>query len=207
MLETGMKSYAIELLKAGVITCPLNPGTKHIDFVAMGYPSQEQIYKSKYWRKLAHQSLSFTLMVNGATESECRRWFSAAQAGNNIGVVCASDGLTVLDFDSEGSFWKFERRNTRLVKTTPVERTPSGYHVYVKLQSDVFCKSLYIRGKREGHVIGIGGFVTCAPSVLDDGRAYSWLPGQSILEMEPQRVAKLEVLGISQSRLGSLFHV
>ena len=170
----------------------------------MGFPSHDLIYKNKYWRKMAHQSLSYMLMVKGVAENDCNKWFSVATERSNIGVVCATDGLVILDFDSERSFKIFERRNTTLVKTTPVERTPQGYHVYVKIQSDVFCKSLYMRGKREGHVIGIGGFATCAPSVLDNGRAYAWLPGQSILELEPQRVDKLASLGVSQNSLSSL---
>ncbi len=153
---------------------------------------------------MAHQSLSYMLMVNGVTESDCRKWFSDAVSDGNIGVVCGTNGLVVLDFDSERSFEKFKRRNTSLVKATPVERTPSGYHVYLRVQTDVFCKSLYIRGRKQGHVIGIGGFVTCTPSVLHDGRAYAWLPGQSILELEPQRVDKLASLGVTQNRLSSL---
>jgi hypothetical protein len=110
----------------------------------------------------------------------------------------------VLDFDDEQMFKRFAHRHALLCASTPVEKTPNGYHVYLRSDVEVFCTSLYIDGRKGGHVSGVGGFVTCAPSVLADGRTYRWLPGQSFDEMQPIVVADLATLGISPTRWRSL---
>jgi len=206
-MQTEMRQYALSLLRRGIISCPVLPGMKYIDFAAMGCPPDNRINEEKQLRKLSHTSTAVFLSARGVGEKEVAEWFDAAGHRSNIGIVSGYENLVILDFDDDGSFRYFERQNTILVNSTPVEKTPNGYHVYVRSRKEVFCTILYIRGSKGGHISGIGGFATCAPSQLAEGPAYCWLPGRSILEIEPQTVEDLGDIGIFSHRLGVLARV
>jgi hypothetical protein len=203
-METNLQEYALTLLRSGVICCPVLPGSKFIDFVAMGWPAESQPNAVKTRRKMAHTATAFTLGMRGVNQAKVAEWFSQAGNQSNIGVVAGHNNLVVLDFDDERIFKRFAHRHAVLCASTPVEKTPNGYHVYLRSDVEVFCTSLYIDGRKGGHVSGVGGFVTCAPSVLSDGRTYRWLPGQSFSEVQPMSISDLAALGISTTRWRSL---
>jgi hypothetical protein len=195
-----MLQHALQLLEKGIVACPVLPGSKFIDFIAMGSLPGSRINDEKWRRKLAHTSTAFILSVRPTSAGEVDSWFSAAGVAANIGIVSGHGNLVVLDFDRESAFHTFRRVNPAVASSTPVERTPNGYHVYLRSPDVVFSTSLYVGLRKAGHVSGVGGFVTCAPSTLEGGGVYSWLPGQSILEVDPQSVDDLGTLGISSSR-------
>ncbi|MBZ9678121.1 bifunctional DNA primase/polymerase [Mesorhizobium sp. ES1-1] len=195
-----MLHLALRLLDKGIVACPVLPGSKFIDFTAMGGMPGAQINDEKWRRKLAHTSTAFIMSIRPTSPSDVEAWFSAAGDSANLGIVCGLGSLVVLDFDDDNAFDRFRRANPTLADRTPVEKTPNGYHVYLKVSGVVFSTSLYIGIRKGGHVSGVGGFVTCAPSTLEDGRAYRWLPGQSIFDVDPQPVDDLRQLGVSTSR-------
>lgn len=195
-----MLHLALRLLDRGIVACPVLPGSKFIDFTAMGGLPGARINDEKWRRKLAHTSTAFILSIRPTSPSDVEEWFSAAGDSANVGIVCGHDSLVVLDFDKNSAFDRFRRANPGLVDSTPVEKTPNGYHVYLRVSGVVFSTSLYVGMSKGGHVSGVGGFVTCAPSTLKDGRAYHWLPGQSILDVDPRHVDDLRQLGVSTSR-------
>ncbi len=201
MTHISTHDYALKLLARGFVSCPVLPGSKYIDFAALGFTADAAINDRKRRRKLGHTSIAFSLSFRPVRADEVSAWFRAAGDAANIGVVCGYNDLVVLDFDEDDAFDRFRKANPVLASTTPVEKTPNGYHVYLTGPADTFSTSLYLGLRKAGHVSGLGGFVTCAPSVLDTGRTYGWLPGQSLLEIEPKSVASLGELGISTNRL------
>jgi hypothetical protein len=203
-MHINLREYALTLLRNGAICCPVLPGSKFIDFVAMGWPADSQPNAVKTRRKMAHTATAVTLAMRGVDQARVAEWFNQAGNQSNIGLVAGHNNLVVLDFDDERLFKRFAHRHASLCASTPVEKTPNGYHVYLRSDVEVFCTALYIDGHKAGHISGVGGFVTCAPSVLSDGRTYRWLPGQSFGEMQPMPIGSLATLGVSTSRWRSL---
>jgi len=94
----------------------------------------------------------------------------------NIGLVCGkvSGDLAVLDFDEPDTYRAWAMKNRKFVTSTPVVRTGSGYHVYIKIP-DAGCANLYMGGKFMGHFKSENSYVVAPPSVHKTGVVYESL--------------------------------
>jgi hypothetical protein len=186
--------YARRLLETGLIPIPLCRNSKHIAFRAMGLPPYHVVAADKRLKDVAYQSLSFYLALEPPSEATVSGWF--ANHTGNIGIVGGSGGLVTLDFDSAADFHRWSRKYSSLAATTPVEKTPTGYHVYVRLPTPLPCTSLYFNRRKAGHLTGFGGYIACSPSILETGRGYGWLPYQSPFDVELAEVADLASISL-----------
>jgi len=150
--------------------------------------------RSKRLKELAFTSLLFGFVNDPPSERDIDGWFSSQ--GSNIGLVCGVDNLVVLDFDKPSLFERWRNKNQPLVARTPVGKSPSGYHVLLRHGLPIASSSLHLGLQRAGHIKALGGYVVCAPSELNSGKAYSWLPGQSPFEADPQEVRNLAEVGL-----------
>jgi len=186
--------HALRLRQRGVVPLPLREGGKHLDLSQMGYEPVHLSNKKKLLKELAFRGIAFHLSQRPPDQSTVEGWFSSEKV--NIGILGGFAELTILDFDRISSFERWRKRHTKLVATTPVERSPRGVHVYLRCSEPTVSASLYFGLGKIGHVKALGGYAVTAPSVLRDGGTYQWLPGQSLLDLEPQKVRSLASLGL-----------
>jgi hypothetical protein len=87
-----------------------------------------------------------------------------------IGIVTGSiSGIAVVDFDDKSLVTDDMLKE----QATPVVSTPRGYHYYFKYREGI-TNSAHIGGNKID-VRGEGGYVVAPPSILDDGRKYTWI--------------------------------
>ncbi len=196
MAIMNLRETALQLASAGYRPVPLFPGRKHLDLAAMGHEPWHLNPRSKHMKEVLFEGTLVSLAQLPHNTGETDRWFGNSHA--NIGIVTGCSNLTVLDFDHAAAFDWFSRSNPGLVRKTPLARSQSGWHVYLRSPHVLVTSSLYRRFSRIGHLKALGGYVVCPPSVLANGTAYDWQRGQSLLEMEPQMLPDLASLGISQ---------
>jgi len=99
-------------------------------------------------------------------------WFGGERRVN-LGIICGmvSGGLVVQDFESHDDFAKFYERPEKLVDETIVVSTPhGGVHVYFQTPRPVR-RAIRICEDHPIDLLGEGGYVVAAPSVVD-GKAY-----------------------------------
>jgi len=185
----------LALFDRGVICAPVRAGSKWPDYRAMDLAFDHLADSDRALSRLAFDSLAFWLSQNPPDREQLRRWF-CGHAGN-VGIVAGINGLVVLDLDNADYHDRVVREISRVSETFPVERTPHGFHLYLRCRKPQPCSSLYLGMRRIGHFSALGGFVTCSPSVLADGSSYSWLPGRSLLECDPVEIEGLEQLSLA----------
>ncbi|MCC2687912.1 MAG: bifunctional primase/polymerase [Rhizobiaceae bacterium] len=175
-----------KLFDRGVICVPVRSGSKYPDYEAMGLTFDKVVRGDRALSRLAFDSLAFCLSQHPPGREQLGRWFREHQG--NVGIVAGFNGLVVLDLDNAYYYDRVVDQISRISKTFPVERTPHGYHLYLRCSRPHPCSSLYLGGRRIGHFSALGGFVTCSPSVLADGSSYSWMPGRSLLDCDPVEI-------------------
>ncbi|MDX8439167.1 bifunctional DNA primase/polymerase [Mesorhizobium australafricanum] len=186
--------YAARLLKRGYICLPLRAGGKHLDLEAMGYKPLHLRTLRKGLKELAFTSIAFQLAQKPPVSNEIARWFR--DFPGNIGILGGYSDLMILDFDDEAGYRSWQGHNKEIASRTPLARTPSGFHVYIRTREPTVSSSLHFRMRRVGHVKALGGYVVSCPSVLKDGSSYSWVEGQSPFDVEPQVVDGLASLSL-----------
>ena len=127
------------------------------------------------------------------TEAVSRQWFkedSAQIMKYDLGILLY--GFFVIDFDKEDQYGAWAAEYPEL-ESAPAERTKKGMHVYF-----LRCPAVEAAGLYNGDMIdpathekasidrktvtktGTGGLLVCAPS-----KDKVWLPGRSLLELDP----------------------
>lgn len=121
-----------------------------------------------------------------ATKEEIKKWVSQ-WPGAMIGIVTGEiSGVFVVDCDSEAAYQKIQELLPDSFITC-IAKTPRGYHLYL----------IYPKGQVIGNAAGImpgvdvrgeGGYIIAPPSVNAEGKAYTWLTGLALGEVEPGTV-------------------
>lgn len=194
MVGEVLVEYALRLFERGLIPIPLVRNSKHVAFRAMGYLPYHVSKGDKRLKDIAYQSLSFHLALEPPSEAEITKWFSAHDG--NIGIVGGYRGLVSLDFDSDRGFERWSRHYPEVAMKTPVEKTPKGYHAYIRTETPVLSSSLYFKGRKTGHVKGLGGYIACGPSVVSSAPSYGWLPHRSPFDVELVMVPDLQAIAM-----------
>lgn len=113
--------------------------------------------------------------TRGMTEAgEAAMWF-LEHPGDNIGIVCGSSGLMVVDIDSE------EGERTAAQWDLPVTleaRTKRGRHLYFRARGETV-NSIKFAGL---DVKAGNGFVVAPPSARADGAVYEWVNDLAVAE-------------------------
>jgi hypothetical protein len=186
--------YALRLLDLGMVCLPLRKGGKHLDLSAMGYDPVHMRTMRKDIKELAFTGIAFHLAQRPPSRETLVQWFEGFDG--NIGILGGYADLLVLDFDHARGFERWRHGNEELVRSTPVAKSPGGFHVYLRAAQPIISSSLHHGLRRVGHAKSLGGYVVASPSKLDGGAAYSWLPGQSPFEQELGRVKDLEAISL-----------
>jgi hypothetical protein len=186
--------YALRLRRLGYVCVPLRPNGKHLDLAAMGYEPLHLQTMRKNLKEVLFTGIALSLSLKHPGHDEIAQWFAGCQG--NIGIVAGHENLVVLDFDRAADFDRWRRSREALASSTPVARTPHGFHLYLKVMQPTVTSSLYAGMRRIGHVKGLSGYVVISPSRLRDGSTYAWLPGQSPFECSPVEVPDLAALSL-----------
>lgn len=118
-----------------------------------------------------------------ATVEELKGWWKS-WPNANVGIVTgALSGVFVIDCDSEQAYQKIQDLLPDSFITC-IARTPRGYHIYL-----VYPKEGHI-GNATGIMPGVdvrgeGGYIIAPPSINGEGKAYAWMDGLSVDEVEP----------------------
>lgn len=184
----------MDLRRRGYVCVPLRRGGKHLDLAALGRKPIHLSFRNKRLKELAFTSVLYQLAQEPPDEHTLARWFRID--GCNLGLVCGVGGLAALDFDSPAIFQAWGDSNKALVTSTPICRTPKGYHVLLKCELPLISSSMHFGFRRAGHIKALGGYIACDPSTLYNGGAYRWLPGQSPATIDPQTVDSLADVGL-----------
>ncbi|RUW23871.1 DNA primase [Mesorhizobium sp. M4B.F.Ca.ET.215.01.1.1] len=191
-----LTDYAVRLLTQGYVCLPLRAGGKHLDLAAMGYEPLHLPSQRKDLKELAFCSISFQLSQKPPSADDVGRWFG--DFSGNVGLLAGLANLLILDFDDIAAYLSWRRRYDAVASRTPVARSPSGFHVYLRTREPMVSSSLYCGLRRIGHLKALGGYIVASPSVLRDGSSYSWLEGQSPFDVEPQLIESLASLSLRQ---------
>ena len=186
--------YALRLVDRGIICLPLREGAKHLDLEAMGYDPLHKRTMRKDLKELAFTGITFHLSQHPPTRADVSRWFDGFQG--NVGILGGYANLLILDFDNAENFDRWRRTKEELARSTPVARSPSGFHVFLRSTEPVVSSSLHLGLRRVGHAKSLGGYVVSSPSVLKMDTGYSWLPRQSPLDVEPCAVTNLAAVSL-----------
>ncbi len=192
---TDMHEVALRLWSAGFVPVPLLPGMKHLDLGAVGWQEHHRVTRQKALKNLLFAGLLVSLDQNAPKETDVAAWFS--KPGGNIGIAAGCGGLVVLDIDGQEGFERLKARHGALIASTPISRSPFGWHIYLHSATPMVSSSLHEGFRRIGHVKALGGYVVCPPSRTRAGGEYVWLDGQSAFEMAPQSLSGLDELGLS----------
>ena len=190
----AQSDYALRLLAKGYVCLPLRAGGKHLDLAAMGYDPVHLNSRRKDLKELAFRSIAFQLAQRPPASEDIERWFRAFSG--NVGIVGGASNLLILDFDDAAAYRAWQRIHEGIASRTPVARSPSGFHIYLRTHEPTVSSSLHFRMRRVGHIKALGGYIVASPSVLKDGSSYSWLDGQSPFDVEPQPVDNLDSLAL-----------
>ena len=146
--------HALRLLDRGMICLPLNEGAKHLDLQAMGYDPLHKRTMRKDLKELAFTGITFHLSQCPPSRATVSRWFDGFQG--NVGILGGHANLLVLDFDNPEGYGQWSRTKQDLIRSTPVARTPGGFHVYLRSAEPVISSSLHfgLRRDRTCKVIG-----------------------------------------------------
>lgn len=185
---------ALRLLQRGIVCLPLQEGGKHLDLAAMGYDPLHRRTMRKDLKELAFTGIAFHLSQRPPDKALIERWFRGLRG--NVGILGGFCGLLILDFDDAEAYRRWRALHEDLVRSTPVARTPAGFHVYLRSSEPIVSSSLHFGLRRVGHVKSLGGYVVGSPSRLEDGCAYNWLPGQTPFDLEPREVGGLASLSL-----------
>jgi len=178
----------------GILCIPVKEGSKYPDYKAMGLAFDKLIGEQKAISRLAFDSLAFWLSQQPPDREELTKWFRSHTG--NVGIVTGLNDLVVLDIDNPSYYDLIYSSLSKTNTAFPVERTPHGFHIYLRCGGERVCSSLYYHGIRIGHFSALGGFVTCSPSILADGSRYCWLPGRSLLDCQPIEIPNLGALNL-----------
>jgi len=190
-----LASDALRLRERSVLCVPLCKLGKHLDLCQMGYEPLHLRSRKKSLKELAFTGIAFHWTQCPPDAAMLRRWFTSAKS--NIGILGGYADLMILDFDQGHYFQEWRQRHASLVTSTPVTKTPKGFHVYLRYREPTVSSSLHFGLRRVGHVKALGGYVVAAPSRLKDGSTYRWLPGQSLFDLEPRTIDSLHSLELS----------
>jgi hypothetical protein len=194
MLPGELSEYAARLLEHGYICLPLRAGGKHLDLAAMEYDPLHLRTLRKDLKELAFTSTTFQLAQRPPGSGDIARWFRGF--AGNVGILGGFSDLMILDFDDEAGYRAWLADHKAIVNATPMARSPSGFHVYLRTREPTVSSSLHFGLRRVGHVKALGGYVVGPPSVLKDGSSYGWLENRSPLDIEPQVVDGLGSLSL-----------
>ncbi len=130
---------------------------------------------------------------------QIRAWWAGGYKTRNIGLACKPSGLVVVDLDVKNGIdgmgtWANIRANLGFADDTLTSQTPSGgKHLFFRANGAAI-------GSPQGVAPGIdikadgadnGGYVLLPPSVLADGKTYTWL--KSPLEHKPAEIPQVLV--------------
>jgi hypothetical protein len=114
------------------------------------------------------------------TQQEVAGWFNGHDT--NLAIICGdvSDGLVILDFDSQEVFERFRivaqsTLKQDILEFTRVSKTSRGYHVWLKVGEPVSNQkypSMDIKSN--------GGYIIAPPSVHPEGATYKLLNNEPI---------------------------
>jgi hypothetical protein len=189
-----MVDYALKLLSHGFLCVPLSRRGRHLDLETIGYAPLHLQTRQKKLKELCFNSVAFHLSQHPPPPETIKSWFNGFEG--NIGIIGGYMNLMILDFDKTSAFQRWQSENHNLVSSTPVAKSPHGFHVYLKTVKPTVSSSLHFGFHRAGHVKALGGYVLSPPSELKDGYTYKWLPGQSPFEVAPQTIESLQGLSL-----------
>jgi hypothetical protein len=189
-----MVDYALKLLSHGFLCVPLSKQGRHLDLKTIGYAPLHLQTRQKKLKELCFNSVAFHLAQHPPTPETVKSWFDGF--AGNIGIIGGYRNLMILDFDKPSVYQRWQRENHELVASTPVAKSPRGFHVYLKTAGPTISSSLHFGFQRAGHVKALGGYVLSSPSELKDGCTYQWLPKQSPFEVAPRTVESLQSLSL-----------
>jgi hypothetical protein len=191
---TDLVDHALRLAARGYVCVPLSKGGRHLDLPVMGFDPVHLRSCAKDLKELAFTSIAYRYAQQPPDAATIRQWFEGHSG--NIGILGGAGDLVILDFDRSDIFERWRATLSKLCASTPIERTPNGFHVFIRCPGARTSTSLHIGFRRAGHIKGLGGYAVTFPSTLADGARYGWLPKQSPFEIEPHPVADLGTLGI-----------
>ncbi len=194
MIPRNQLDYVLGLHERGLLCVPVVKGGRHLAFEAMGRQLCGLHKRNKSLRELAITGTLFGLAQQPPAAETLVRWFE--HHDGNIGIVGGYRDLLILDFDHPDLFEQVKRRNHTLFESTPIERTPNGYHVYLKSRTPCASSSLHYRWRRGGHIKALGGYVVAGPSKMDSGATYRWIDDQSPFDVSPQTIDSPDALSI-----------
>ncbi|WP_082953848.1 bifunctional DNA primase/polymerase [Mesorhizobium sp. AA23] len=194
MQAGALTDYTIRLFERGYICLPLRAGGKHLDLAAMEYDPLHLRTLRKDLKELAFTSITFQLAQKPPGRSDVARWFG--DFAGNVGILGGFGNLMILDFDDDAGYRAWRSGHKAIANGTPIAKSPSGFHVYLRTREPVISSSLHFGLRRVGHAKALGGYVVGCPSVLKDGSSYSWIEGQSPFDIEPQVVGNLDSLSL-----------
>jgi|GEM_PF-1765215 len=194
-MQSGvLTDYVMKLLERGYICLPLRAGGKHLDLAAMEYDPLHLRTLRKDLKELAFTAITFQLAQKPPGSGDIARWFRGF--AGNVGILGGFLNLMILDFDDAVGYRAWFADHKAIANATPIARTPSGFHVYLRTREPVVSSSLHFGLRRVGHVKALGGYVAGSPSVLKDGSSYSWVESRSPFDIEPQIVDSLDSLSL-----------
>ena len=146
-------------------------------------------YKGKYPPKDGEWEKYQTELI---TEEQLQEWFGPHVPYSNISAITgpASDGLTVLDFDSKDVYERWRKNDLDLPSELPTSRSGRGYHVFLRSSLTKDDTTSYA----EVH-IKAGGLVSLPPSMHKSGVRYEW-----IIPL-PEKVSDLPLLNPYEMKL------
>ncbi|RUU61105.1 bifunctional DNA primase/polymerase [Mesorhizobium sp. M2C.T.Ca.TU.009.01.2.1] len=189
-----LTDYALRLRERGYICLPLRAGGKHLDLAAMEYDPLHLQTLRKDLKELAFNSITFQLAQKPPDGSDIASWFRGF--AGNVGILGGFSNLMILDFDDDAGYRAWRADHKAIANGTPIAKSPSGFHVYLRTREPMVSSSLHFGLRRVGHVKALGGYVVGSPSVLRDGSSYRWLENQSPFDIEPQLVDSLGSLSL-----------
>lgn len=108
--------------------------------------------------------------------------------GGNIGYLCGSNGMYVVDIDTEGLLEVFEK----LLGETLTFKSPKGYHLYVNSKDDLYKIVLEKDGEHIGELLGIGQQAVVWGSKNKEGREYELLKDLPVVELTNEKLILLK---------------
>ena len=121
--------YALRLLDLGMVCVPLRQGGKHLDLAAMGYEPVHMRTMRKDLKELAFTGIAFHLAQRPPSRETVARWFDGFSG--NVGILGGHGNLLILDFDDARNFERWRREREAPVRSTPVAKSRSRFHVYL----------------------------------------------------------------------------
>lgn len=199
-----MVDCALKLLSHGFLCVPISLGGRYLDIETIGYAPLHLQTRQKHLKELCFNSVAFHLSQHPPSLKTVRGWFEGFKG--NIGIIGGYKNLMILDFDNPAVYERWKKENAHLVSSTPVAKSPHGFHVYLRSTGPTLSSSLHCGLRRAGHVKALGGYVLTPPSKLSADCTYQWLPNQSPFEVAPQTVESIESLSMLPTSPFKVFH-